>query len=173
MNEFFKYILVIVNFLLILVGLMAYSNQLSNTNPLLWLFVIDCPLSAFFFIIYLLGFRNPYFETIMRCSAFKYGFWTIIVTFSSTSFLSAESAWLNIFFHMGLIIESFLLLKPGLKLKHFSSALTFLLLNDFSDYYLNTHPALNNELLAETKFITFCLTILSLITFYLINQKKS
>lgn len=172
MNEVFKQVLIIFNVACFFLGLSIYQNQLLETNPLLWLLVIDCPLSALLFAFYLAGFDNPYFEALMRCSAFKYGFWTIIVTFSSSSFLNYEYAWVNMLLHAGLILESFTFFKNKFELKHFTPAVLFFALNDFSDYYLNTHPSLNNNLLFETKMLTILLSFVSVGVFYLINKKK-
>ncbi len=172
MNNFLKHLIILVNFLGFLLGFSAYLPQLSTINPVLWLFVIDCPLAALLFIIFLFGFRNKYFEALVRTTAFKYGVWTIIITLSSPALLSYEYAWINLLLHSGLIIESFLFAKQKLLLKHFVPAGVFLLLNDLSDYLLLTHPIINNDLFTQTAIFTFLLTLISISLFVVINNKR-
>jgi len=156
-----KTIIVLINLFGVLLGLVAYYNQLTNTNPLLWIFVIDCPLSALLFTIVILGFNNPYFEALARSMAVKYSIWTFAVTFSSPIFYTYEYAWLNLLLHIGLILESFFFISKKLEPKHFIPALVFLLLNDLSDYFLGTHPPLNNSLFLETAIFTIILSLVS------------
>jgi uncharacterized membrane protein YpjA len=164
-------IILLLNLFSLFLGLAAYLPQLSSTNPLLWILVIDCPLAALFFSLFLLGFSNPYFEALSRTTALKYGLWTILVTFSSASILAYEYTWINLLLHLGLIVESFFFLKQRLLFKHFVPALIFLLLNDFSDYFLLTHPPINNSLFIETGIMTFLLTIISVLVHYYFNKK--
>ncbi|MBN1923681.1 MAG: DUF1405 domain-containing protein [Nanoarchaeota archaeon] len=173
MNSFVKYLLVLINFLGFLVGINSYLPQLVETNPLLWLLVIDCPLAALLFIIYLLGFNNKYFEALMRFYCFKYGVWTIIVTFSSQSLLSYPLMPVNLLIHTGLIIESFMLMKQKLNFKHFTAALFVLLINDFSDYVLKTHPVINEELFLPTAGFTIVLSLITLLVFYKTYKRKN
>ena len=64
--EALKYLLMLINFFGFLIGMSAYIPQLTNSNPLLWILIIDCPLAVLLFILFLFGLRNPYFEALMR-----------------------------------------------------------------------------------------------------------
>jgi uncharacterized membrane protein YpjA len=172
MDNFIKYLLILLNLFGFLLGLNAYLSQLNSTNPLFWFFVIDCPLAALFYIIFLFGLRNPYFEALTRAYAFKYSVWTWVVTLSSQSLLSYELAGVNLLLHLGLFIESFLFMKKKLEFKHFMPALVILLLNDASDYFLFTHPVLNQELFFPIMIFTFSLSVITIKIFNIIYKKR-
>ncbi|VVB75932.1 Uncharacterised protein [Candidatus Tiddalikarchaeum anstoanum] len=165
-------LIIVLNIFGIILGLDAYYYQLTTTPFMFWIFVIDCPLAAILFLLYLMGLTNPYFEAIMRCYALKYGIWTIIVIFSSSEFLNYSFTWVNLLLHAGLIIESFTFMKKRLAAKHFIPALIILLTNDFLDYVIGIHPPINNSLFFETAFFTVFLSIFSVAVFVLFYKNN-
>lgn len=171
MDFWIKMLIITLNLFGVLLGLATYYPQLTQTNPLLWIFIIDCPLAAFFVILFLLGVRNPYFEALMRTYAFKYAIWTIVVTASAPLLLAYEYSWVNILLHFGLLIESFMWIKNKLEFKHFIPSLAFLLSNDFFDYFYNTHPTINNEFFLVTAVFTFLLSVFTVAIFVLFYKK--
>ena len=106
-----------------------YGNQLLATNPLLWLFVADCPLYALLFAVAFLfrGKARP--ETLKTLfgkvpdlsflwfvaflGAMKYGFWTMFVlsTYPEFYFTSGASLLYGAIFvgHLFLLFETMLL----------------------------------------------------------------
>jgi len=164
-----------------------YSGQLLSTNPLLWVFVVDCPLAALLFGLAFLsrcGSINLTLDPFSKgkkydlswlwflafVMAMKYGFWTIFVlaTYSSFYFSTASALMYTILFcsHVFLLFETlFLIGKIKLKRWFFLPTLGFLLANDLSDYLLGTYPPLPAESLTfmfpATIFMTIAFTLLS------------
>jgi uncharacterized membrane protein YpjA len=165
-----------------------YSGQFLSTNPLLWIFVPDCPLAALLIgLAFLsrcgspnLSFLHPFsrgksydlswFWFLAFVMAMKYGFWTVFVlaTYSSFYFTPSSSLLYSILFasHIFLFFETFLLVgKIRPKRWFLVPSLGFLLLNDLSDYLLGTHPPLPEASLGfmfpATIFMTLAFTGLS------------
>jgi len=151
----------------------SYIPQLMSTAPQLWLLVVDCPLSALFFAIFLMGFNNKYFEVLARLSAFKYGVWTVVVTLTQPILMvQLLPAIFNIIMHLGLLIESFLFIEGDFLMKHIIPLIIFFLANDFSDYFLNTHPFIDVSLLITTGIFTFIMSFVTVLIFSRILLKK-
>ena len=128
-----------------------YGYQLSITNPLLLIFVPDCPLAATLIAIALfLAYKKKVcnlFFFISFVYALKYGFWTFFVLAKYVEFyLPNNGIWLYSYLflgHVGLFLEAFLVLgKIKLRPSYIAYSLIFLVLNDFSDYVLGTAPPL-------------------------------
>ncbi len=164
-----------------------YPIQLLSTNPLLWIFVPDCPLAALLIgLAFLsrcgslnLSFLHPFskrgtdlswFWFLAFVMAMKYGFWTVFVLSAYPSFYFTPSSSLlySILFasHVFLFFETFLLVgKIRPRVWFLLPALGFLLANDLSDYLLGTHPPLPETALGfmfpATLFMTLAFTWLS------------
>ncbi|MFH1225066.1 MAG: DUF1405 domain-containing protein [Candidatus Diapherotrites archaeon] len=131
--------------------LFFYGTQLSSTNPLLWVFVADCPLYALLFaacLLLLRAGRNPqWFLFLVSAGAVKYGIWTIFVLLYFPQFYFAPAAALLYFSlliaHLGLLAEPMLFAgRVAVSKSCPAIALAWLLLNDFADYALALHPPL-------------------------------
>lgn len=172
MNESFKFLLILCNFLFFIIGLSTYLNQLSNTSFIFWIFVVDCPLALLCFIIYLFGFRNAFFEAFTRVLCFKYGLWTILVLFLTYGFNKGGVVLLNIFFHIILLLESFIVFENDLRIIHFLPVFLFSLLNDFLDYGFNMHPFFEQGLFDVVGILTIFLTFFSISLFLIIGRER-
>ncbi|MBU1120400.1 MAG: DUF1405 domain-containing protein [archaeon] len=141
-------LIIICNLIGFLYGLFFfYGEQLLQTEPLYWIFVIDCPLYALLMALTLIliklnkSFNLLYF--ISAAGALKYGFWTVFVllNYSSYYFSPATSFiyFVLLFGHIGLFLEVFLL-NGRIKLRNYflPLALLWFLLNDAADYFFQS-----------------------------------
>lgn len=164
-----------------------YPEQLQQQlqdNPLLLVFVPDCPLySALFAIVMILVTIAVRSELagllcfVTMAGMAKYGIWTIsMLLFYGAYYLSppfvAVSTML-IFAHIGMFLQSFTLIGK-FKFKNYFVAVTFiwLLLNDISDYALGTHPFLPETNLMGVAIFTFALTVVSVIFAVRLSKSK-
>ncbi len=164
-----------------------YSAQFLSTNPLLWLFVPDCPFAALLIgLAFLsrcgslnLSLLHPFsrrrtdlswFWFLAFVMAMKYGFWTVFVlsVYSQFYFTPASSLLYSVLFasHIFLMFETFFLVGKIHPRRWFLlPTLGFLLANDLSDYLLGTHPPLPEASLGfmfpATVFMTLAFTALS------------
>lgn len=129
--------------------LFFYGAQLASKNPLLWIFVADCPLYALLFACCLLLLRsgkNPqWFLFLVSAGAVKYGIWTVFVLLYFPQFYFAPAAALLYFAlllaHIGLLAEPLLFAgRAPARKSYLVAALAWSLLNDFADYFLALHP---------------------------------
>lgn len=148
--------LVAINLLGFLYGLVYYIEQLHSTNPLLWLFTIDCPLYSLLVAV-VFGyavvrkstakrsvFRSA-FEFIVAVGAVKYGLWTLFVlSFYGNFFFSPElysqSAILFVS-HVGLLLEGLAIVGTSrIDKRVLAVAIVWFLINDYLDYFVGIHP---------------------------------
>jgi len=143
-----------------------YGGQLAETPLYLWPFVPDCPLYALLFAVGMLvartmgGTAADLFLFLTLAGSLKYGFWTLFVltAFFQWYFAPQTAAMYAVLFvaHIGLFMEALLLL-PGLFRVggwFLPAVLGWLLLNDYSDYFLGTHPPLPHEALPFMLIVT-------------------
>ena len=150
------------------------------TNPLLWVFVPDCPLAALLFAaaLLLLAFnkRSDTFFLLSFVSGIKYSVWTIFTILFYWSFYVGPDNFIeqliNIGAHVLLFLEQFLLLGlVKVDLKKLSIVLGFLLANDLSDYLLGTHPLMLDYAVTAMFRFTVMLTLASaILVYYLIRR---
>ena len=144
--------LIIVNLAGALFGFYYYQEQLLNMNPLLWLFVADCPLYVVAFAIALMFMekkkQNDAVSFIISVGLLKYALWTLFVLSAYHQYyFMPKLALVNgtlFLLHIGMAAEAFVL-----KIKKFSVTALFLalgwfLLNDSMDYFVGTLPYLPN-----------------------------
>ncbi|MFA5406366.1 MAG: DUF1405 domain-containing protein [Candidatus Nanoarchaeia archaeon] len=183
MIEDLLYLLVVVNLFGFINGsLFFYGSQLMATNPLLWVFVPDCPLAAFLFVLsaslLLLNKKANNTLFLLTVSAgIKYGLWTWIVITSYWGFYVTPDNLainlINLAAHLLLIFEQLLLsLKFKFTKKSLLIVLSFLLLSDLSDYLLGTHPYLPDYSLSLMFPLTIGLTFGSLLIAYLVSKRS-
>lgn len=151
------YLLMIINILGFITLPVYYGLQLSQTNPLFWLFVPDCQLSALFltvmFYLILINKENDYVNQLAISSGIKYGLWTLLVlTINYQHYSINFQYWLLIISHLILLIQPLFFIKKFRLSKESIPAFAFLLFNDASDYLLGTHPPLppNNFILTAS-----------------------
>lgn len=141
-NKLFLLVISLINFAAGMYSFSYYSSQLSATDPLLWIFVADCPLYAIIFGLVLISFI---FDFPSRTLAFisivgnvKYAFWTIFVLLISNTFTVNA---LVIASHSLLLVESIILLGLfAYRVKHVLLAIVWFIINDYFDYVIGTHP---------------------------------
>lgn len=141
--------LLCVNLVGFLFGIYYYWNQLMRTSPLLWVFVIDCPLFVLLFAY--ICWQNmqerevpDMFKFLTSVGLIKYGLWTVfVVWYFGSVFFSLSPTLYSILFplHIGMMAEGFVLL-PRFKAekRHALPVLIWFLLCDVLDYSIGTHP---------------------------------
>ena len=165
------YFILLANLIGAVYGFVFYYGAKFSSIPLhLWLFLPDCPLFSLFFalaiLLILIKKENSLFFFFTLIGSLKYGFWTVFVLlyFNSFYFTPQNSFMYSVLLiaHIFLFFEAFLLIKKiKFKISYLIIPLLFFLANDFSDYFLNTHPPLP---LSELNFM-FYLTLFSSLFF--------
>lgn len=174
--------------------LVYYGQQLSSTGPLLWLFVVDCPLYALLFAAAFFFRAEPrprllraWFRRVPDLSwlwflifvgALKYGFWTVFVLTAYSPYYFTPGAWLlyAVLYgaHLFLMFETVLLVgKIRVRESFLAVSLAWFLANDFSDYLLGTHPPLPESSLAFMFPATTAMTVIFTLMAYLILGRYS
>jgi uncharacterized membrane protein YpjA len=165
-------------------GIYFYWNQLIDSNPLLWIAIIDSPLSVLLFsvVCILLYFGKKIPEALkLLASAYviKYGIWTMLTIWlywgnyaSSPNPLDPAIGIADFFLHLGMVIEGIVLIpKIAPKIRDVAFVLLLCIANDVSDYFFGTvtriPPAHLNFLMIES-FAASVLIIFS-IAFYHIS----
>lgn len=164
-NKKFLILIALVNFIAGIYGITYYLPQLNQTNPLLWIFVIDCPLAAIIFAFALVfRFKEKdivFLSFIAIVGNIKFAVWTFLVLFLMNTWQSYLYLTVS---HFLLLIEVILFYKLfHFKVKHVLFALIWFLLNDLSDYVLGTHPffsGINYEFLAIFSILSTFIFIL-------------
>lgn len=141
-------ILILINFTGALFGFYYYNQQLSETPFLLWVFVMDSPLYVFLFAFVLSEYilRKSVNSTLAGLASFgliKVGFWTVFVILYVPFFLSYSAIYylILLFLHIGMILESFILLRLiDFKKLHIVPVVLWFLLSDFMDYFMGLVP---------------------------------
>lgn len=158
-----------------------YGEALKSVNPVLAVFVPDCPLYALLFAVALalmcLGRRLNLFYFLVFIGALKYGFWTMFVLVKYSDYYFTQNSLLySILFvsHLGLFLETVLLLgKITLKKSHLPIALVWFLMNDLADYVLKTHPPLPEEALQYMFIATVLMSLFFCgLSFFLVKRIK-
>ena len=169
-RKWFLVLLALINFAAGIYSISYYAPQLAATNPLLWLFVIDCPFYAILFGVVVLllaaGIRSGLLGLISLVGSIKYGLWTIFVFLLLPNPLTYS---LFLFSHSLLIIETIVLWKVfSFRVKHFLIALLWFLANDYLDYAMGAHPWFEEQYfvlvasfaIASSIILTFALSAL-------------
>ncbi|MFZ5632826.1 MAG: DUF1405 domain-containing protein [Bacillota bacterium] len=151
--------ILVINILGSAYGYYWYAEQLASTDKELWLFVPDSPLATTMFaavlLLSLLGFRNVLFSVIALTACIKYGLWAVIIishfwaTGGGIRFPEAM-LWVS---HLGMAVQGMIYLGPCLFTgsragrrfitgRVVAVTASWMLLNDFLDYYLDIHPYL-------------------------------
>ncbi len=155
-------------------GVVYYWDQLLETPWYLLPFVPDSPTGPFFMIaVFSLWWlegkrRSPVLELLAFCFLLKYGIWTLLMFgLYADYFFTPQAAALSttlFWLHFGEALEAGILLK-GMRLPSAWAAgavLGWMLLGDFCDYVLATHPRVPESApeFAIVPYITVALTFI-------------
>jgi len=123
------------------------KDGMGAPSPFLWVFIPDCPLFAFLFVIAFFGLRRHkgwnWFYTIAAIGLIKYGVWTVTFWFAYWGLgasLTLEGAVMTVA-HLGMIAQGiYLLTQFRAEVRHVLLALAWFVLSDFVDYGLGQYP---------------------------------
>jgi len=161
-NKKFLMLLMLINFIAGIYSISYYLWKLEETNPLLWIFVIDCPLYAIVFgVLILTKIKEKNYPLLGAISIFgsiKFSLWTLFVVFLTTNPL----LYLHLIVgHILLISEIIIFYKQFiLKLKYLLLVVAWFLLNDVIDYFFGTHPFFYPQYFSTILIFSFSLTII-------------
>jgi uncharacterized membrane protein YpjA len=130
------------------VGIHYYWEQLMDSSPLLWIIILDSPVSVLLFstVCFLIYFRKKIpnlLKFLASAYVIKYGFWTILAIYlywgNYVVFGDQVIGIFNLFLHFGMVLEGILLI-PKIKPNKYNTVIIFavLLANDCFDYFLGT-----------------------------------
>lgn len=145
--------LAIINLAGSIFGFYYYIPQLMETEPSLWIWVVDSPLATLSLAVALIMRLKNRSSTLVEGFAFisnlKYGLWTcLVLLFYSEGFLLNEGLYMYLFLffsHLGMALQSFILLED-LEFGWVVPLAGWFLLNDTLDYFLEIHPGLYAEI---------------------------
>ena len=149
----------------VLYGFFWYQSQLATKPIYLWLFIPDCPGAVLFFLIWILlvKLKKPAetFRVIAVTALIKYGIWTVVVI-GLHWIDNGLHYWENLMLfisHWGMLILG-IVFSAKMKVSWQALLITtaWLIVNDFSDYYLLLHPNLPDE----SRFLEICIGTLVL-----------
>ncbi|MFB6245065.1 MAG: DUF1405 domain-containing protein [Candidatus Nanohaloarchaea archaeon] len=164
--------IVIVNLAGTFFGFYYYRQQFAQVSPLLWIFVADSPVAtlALAASLYLIksDLENGFLDAYAFLANFKYGLWTVFVLlFYHGVFMEASSPPMYLFLvlsHLGMFIQSLLVLEYSDFTPYLVLAPAALLLNDLLDYTLDIHSYLHGAEMnhpSAAAIAAFSLTVLS------------
>jgi Predicted membrane protein len=168
--------IIVINIAGSVVGLFYYWDQLVSASPFAWIFIPDCPLYTLLVAVVLAVYASTkrssdLINFITAVGLAKYGTWTVIVVLGfSTFYFSVDSTLYTvlILMHVAMAAEFILplLLIRQLKYRFTAIALVWFLANDFSDYFLGTHPPVPTSQISLIAAFTFLLTPLFIVLAY-------
>jgi len=161
-NKFFLYFLALLNLVAGIYSLSFYSTQLSQSNPVLWIFIADCPLAAILFALNLFliarGVKLPWLCFLSIMASVKFSIWTLFVLIQSNDLFSL---WWIAVVHILLLFETIILIGVvDFRVKHVLLALVLFLIGDLFDYVLGTHPPLSSKVFVIAGLFAIFSTIL-------------
>jgi len=174
-HKWFLFFLALVNFAAGIYSFSFYAPQLEANSPLLWFFIIDCPIYAIIFGITLLliarGKGSALLSFISLVGSVKYGLWTIFVLGISDM---AALYPLVILAHVLLLVETIVLFRVfSFKVKHVLLALVWFVLNDYLDYTIGLHPFVPDGFLAQAgTFAIICSLVLPFVLSIIFSTRR-
>ncbi len=164
----------VTGFLASAAGLFFYWPQLMETQPLLWMFVIDCPLYVSLFsivvVLNLMGKVFSFLNFAVSVGIIKYGIWTIsVLGFYPETYMSDMPMYIFLIAsHILMILAGIILLnyvRAGLK--SMTGVTAWFLLNDFVDYSMGTLPRIPENHTPEIMAISvFSSVLIPLLIFW-------
>ncbi len=164
-------------------GIYFYWNQLTASSPLLWIAIMDSPLSVLLFaaVCLMFYFKKKIPETLkLLASAYviKYGIWTMLTLWLYWSnyviFEDRVIGILDFALHIGMVIEGVALvpvIKP--KIKNLAAVLSLLLANDYLDYFWGTVTRIPLEYIDLLMLESFAATVVIVICIFIYQNKLS
>ncbi len=165
-------LLILVNLAGTIYGWYYYKFQLMVSNPILWPLITDCPNASLFFAMaaYLIYSKRKKDDFTFFASAnmVKYGIWTMAILMYHRDYFFAPERYLlysGIFVtHLFLVLEAIPLKNTISSISRRGLAVTFLwlLINDFFDYVVGTHPYIPEENIRYVAIFTVLLTFIAI-----------
>ncbi|AGK60709.1 putative membrane protein [Archaeoglobus sulfaticallidus PM70-1] len=165
--------IVIANLMGAVYGYYYYRYQLMASPEYFWILITDCPNASLFIAVavtlILIGRKSDDFSFFSSANLFKYGLWTMSVLIYHKAYFFSGGRYILYSFifvtHFLLFVESFWLisLAENVSRKGLMLTVLWMVLNDFSDYILNTHPYIPEsgiELVAAYTVILSAVSIL-------------
>lgn len=174
-----------INFLGTLFGFYYYLPQFQSTPVHLWVFVSDSPIATFAIglslVLYIHDKKWPGLDVFAFVANFKYGLWTVFVLiYYFETFWSVNSIPMYIFLlvsHFLMFVQAFLVLEHAeWSFKALVISVTWFLLNDTLDYFLDIHPTLfveHSHPISPAMLAAYTLTILGLSCYLLTRSSLS
>ena len=171
----FLLLLTLINLVAGFYSISYYFWQFEKTNPLFWIFIIDCPLYSIIFGINLFLIAkektNPLLGFVSIVGSLKYGIWTIFALLLPGLFFAFP---ILVVGHLLLIFEVILLYKMfSFKIKHFIIVLLWFLINDILDYFVGIHPYFEPQFFNEIMIFSFISTFVLAFLVAIIFEKKA
>jgi uncharacterized membrane protein YpjA len=129
-------------------GIYFYREQLAGSNPLLWIVIMDSPISVLLFaVVCMLLYFNKKIPEALKLFAsvyvIKYGIWTMLTLwlYRSNYVIPVDQiiGVADFILHFGMVLEGIVLIpKIRPRIRDTLVALLLCLTNDFFDYFLGT-----------------------------------
>jgi uncharacterized membrane protein YpjA len=180
-QRFVLWSLLLINILGTIYGYYWYLWQLVDTPVHFLPFVPDSPTASLFFVFVLIAFlfnRNfPLIEALAAVTLFKYGIWAVGMNVGGM-YVSGNVSLANIMLissHFGMALQA-LLYAPFYRFTswHLLIAGIWTIHNDIIDYVFQMYPRypVLKDYMTQIGYITFWLSILTLLLIYVIAIKK-
>lgn len=165
-------------------GFLYYESMFTALPLKYWIFIPDSPLSTLLFsisiLLMLIGRKNNLLSFAACVYVMKYGFWTVfVILFYSDYFLAPQNApfyWLMFVLHLGMVLEPVLILRTiEPKRGHLFFLLSWFLLNDYVDYWLDITPLsmFSFSSVDVVRNVSVASSIIFTMTIYLAPKQKS
>jgi len=126
-------------------GYVTYDSMFPEFDPLLWIFIPDCPLYVLLLLlIVLFDIKNDFFRFLVGVGLMKYGLWTLMIfalysdVFFSGPYLISTS--ILVVGHILMAAASFIIVPKKISLGVIVPVFLWFLLNDYIDYWVGTMP---------------------------------
>ena len=164
----FLWLLFLINLLGTIYGYIWYGGQLSETDPIFYIFVPDSPTASLFFTIavfgWLMGKHFKLMEVLALITLVKYGVWAVamnLLTLYETGYLS-PSGWMLVCSHALMAVQAILYMpKYRFAYGYVLIGAVWTLHNDVIDYLFGQMPIYHviNNYVSGVGYFTFWLSI--------------
>lgn len=165
------------------VGIHYYWEQLMDSSPLLWIVILDSPISVLLFAVVcvMIYFRKKIpdlLKFLASAYAIKYGVWTILAIWlywgNYLVFEDQIMGIFNFFLHFGMVLEGIILI-PRIKPNKYNTVILFLVLlaNDYFDYFLGTVTRIPETHMNFLMIDSFLASILIVFSIFIYQNKRS
>ncbi|MCK4531744.1 MAG: DUF1405 domain-containing protein [Candidatus Aenigmarchaeota archaeon] len=165
------------------VGIHYYWEQLMDSSPLLWIVILDSPISVLLFAVVcvMIYFRKKIpdlLKFLASAYAIKYGVWTMLAIWlywgNYLVFEDQVVGVINFFLHFGMVVEGIILI-PKIKPNKYNTVILFLVLlaNDYFDYFLGTVTRIPETHMNFLMIDSFLASILIVFSVLIYQNKRS